>query len=184
MNKLNLSLIPASVDFVLRWSDMPGGKIIVTAYKDEQDKDGKLVGEQLATMTFDISEASEANTKRAALYGFKKKLQDDAAQIVPGKGYTLRDKLESFEKTWEVMQSENWAAKREGRKSAGIDLYRLAGAIALGNGKPLETAFAIQMKLQTKTKEELAAMAASDAASRGFVLFDKMMAEVDDISLD
>lgn len=181
MSTFNKSDIPASTSFVLRWSDLPGGVIVCTAFEDKKDDKGAIVGAELARMVFHISEASESNTKMAALYGFKKKLQDDAAQITTEKGFTLRDKMESYAGTWDVMKSDSWKARRP--SGSKVDLYRLAGAIALGNGQPLEKAFAIQVRLQSKTKDEIAALCESDAARKGFPLFDAMMADADEIDL-
>lgn len=176
------SSVPAATSFVLRWSDN-AGQITVAAHADEKDKDGKLIGEVLGTMVFDTKEASAQNTLQAAVYGFKKKIQDDGAQIVPGAGFTLQDKFESFASTWDTMKSESWTSKRSGGGSQKIDLYRIAGAIALGNDQPLDKAFAIQNKLASKSKEEIKAILASAAVIKGLPLFDKMMAEQDEIEL-
>lgn len=176
MSKLDINTIPATKAFHLRWSDGTDGTITVRAYAPS-DKEGETIGELLASASFPVAEASEANRVIACAYGLKKKIQDDAAQWNPDRGYTLRDKFESFLSTWETMQSDDWNAKRKA-KAGKLDLYRLAAAACLGKGIPIDSALGLMAKLQTKTADEIKAFALTDFVQKGLPLYDARLAEL------
>lgn len=167
--------------YALRWSDLPNGLIVVTAYEDKVDEKGKLVGAEIARKTFDPREASEQNRQTAQAYGFKKKLQDDAAQVKQGE-FTLADKFASYDATWEQMKTPDWVGKREG-KAQKFDLNKIAYCLALGKGLPLDKVPALVALLATKDKDQLKQIMSTDEFAEGVLEYDKQMAAAGDIDL-
>lgn len=167
--------------YALRWTDLPNGLIVVTAYEDKVDDKGKLVGAEIARKTFDPREASEQNRQTAQAYGFKKKLQDDAAQVKQGE-FTLADKLASYDATWEQMKTPDWVGKREGGRGK-MDLTKIAYCLALGKKLDLSTVPALIVKISAFDKEKLKALMATDEFSEGVLAYDKMMVEAADLDL-
>lgn len=168
--------------YALRWSDLPSGKILVVAYEDKLDDKGKLAGGEYARLIFDPKEASEENKLQAASYGFKKRLQDSAAQIKQGE-FTLGDKFASFADTWEVMKTKEWVSKRAGGGAQKFDLNKIAYCLALGRGIELDKVPAIVALLSAKDKEGLKAIMATDEFAEGVLMYDKQVAEAGDLQI-